>query len=328
MISADTASRRLLAVPFAVGLVFALVFVFLMTSALHAPAPHGIHVGLVAPAPIADRIESGLAARAPGAFALHRYGSDHAARQAIDDRQEDAAFVVQGGQATLLLAGATGTATTTVVRAAFTGVAGGAHLPLTVQDVKPLPATDPGGTLAVLLLIPLILASVIASILGIVIAGSRWVVARLGLLVAYAAAVGFGTTLIVDLVAGGLSGSIGAVTGVTALFVLAMAGAVLCLHRLLGAPGAVLAIVVVLMLGIPASGAFASAQFLPDFYRVISPLLPAGAAVSALRDVFYFGGNGAGWPLTVLACWAGGSMVLILIREATARAALGAVAHA
>ena len=88
----------------------------------------------------------------------------------------------------------------------------------------------------------------------------------------------------------------------TSLFVLAMAGTITCLHRWLGMAGLALAVGVLLMLGVPTSGAFANYEFLPDGYRWLSQLLPTGAAVAG--------------PLTVLGVWAGGSLLLILLRQA------------
>src|SRR5215471_14250046 len=153
----DGYRSRWLALPFAAGLSFALLFVLVMTTALWAPSPHGIPVGLVGPEAAADRVQSGLAARAPGAFSVHRYESQARAEQAIDGREVYGAFVVDRQGAHLLLASAAGVAATAVIRSAFTAAAAGAHLPLTVQDLKPLPAGDPNGALPFLLLLPLVL---------------------------------------------------------------------------------------------------------------------------------------------------------------------------
>jgi hypothetical protein len=311
-----------LALPFAAGLTFALLFVLVMTTALWAPRPHDIPVGLVAPEPAAARVWSALAARAPGAFSVHRYDSQARAEQAIDDREVYGAFVVDRQGAHLLLASAAGVAATAVIKSAFVGAAAAAHLPLTVQDLRPLPPGDPNGSLPFLLLLPLILASILASVLGAIIAGSRLVPVRLGLMVAYSAAVGLGATVVVQLVTGALGdvtrlgGVFWEVAGVTSLFVLALAGTITCLHRWLGMAGVALAVGVLLLLGVPTSGAFANYEFLPDVYRWLSQLLPPGAAVTALRSVLWFGGAAVAWPLMVLGLWAGGSLLLILLRQA------------
>jgi hypothetical protein len=309
-----SSDRRLVLAPFGLGIVFAIVFVLVVTTATRSLQPHHLPVGLVAPAPIADRVQTGLDSRAPGAFDVHRYGSEADARQAILDNHDDGALVVQGPQARVLIASAQGQAPTSAVRTVLTGIASAAHLSVTVEDVRPLPSTDPTGMLAALLLIPLILASLLGGVAGLV-APSVPTPARLGLLLVYAAAVGLGVTLTVRLVEGGLSADYWAVGGVTSLFVLAMAATVTCLQRIAGLAGLGLAVLTLLVFGLPTAGIFAPAAFLPDFYRVLSENLPPGAAVTALRDLLYLGGAGLDRPLTVLSIWAGAALVLTAVAD-------------
>lgn len=203
MLSQNLSGRRALLAPFGLGLLFALLFVFAITTATRSPQPHHLPVGLVAPAPVADRIQSTLDARAPGTFDIHRLDSESAARQAVGDNQDYGALVVNGQQARLVLASANGPAATTVIRTVLTGIATGARLSLTVEDVRPMPAADPAGSLAAVLLIPLLLASLIAAVLSIVLAPSTPFWMRLPVLAVYAAAVGIGVTLIAAAVSGG-----------------------------------------------------------------------------------------------------------------------------
>lgn len=307
--------RLALLAPFGIGLAFALLFVLTMTTATKSLQPHDLPVGLVAPAPVADQIEMSLDSRAPGAFAIHRYSSEAAARAAVRDDREYGALVVTGRGARLLLAGAKGTTTTITIRTVFTRVASAAHLPLTVEDLRPMPSSDPNGTLAVVLLIPLILASLIVAVLGFILAPWAPAAARVGLMVAYAVVVGLMVTLIADLVEGGLSAGFGEVSAAPALFVLAMSATVACLQRLAGTAGTGIAILLLLVLGLPSAGVFAPPEFLPDFYRALSPYLPPGAAVALMRDVLYLGGDGTSFPVTVLSIWAGAAIVLTFLAD-------------
>lgn len=309
-----SSDRRLALAPFALGLVFAVVFVLVVTTATRSVQPHHLSVGLVAPAPVADRVQSGLESRAPGAFDVHRHAGEAEARAAVLDGRDYGALVVQGPQARVLVASAQGQAATAAVRTVLTGIASAAHLGVTVEDVRPLPSTDPTGMLAALLLIPLILASLLGGA-GSLVAPSVPSPARLGLLLGYAAVVGLAVTLTVRLVEGGLSANFWAVGGVTSLFVLAMAATVTALQRLAGVAGLGLAVLTLLVFGLPTAGIFAPWEFLPDFYRALSQNLPPGAAVSALRDLLYFGGSGLDRPLTVLSVWAGAGLVLILLAD-------------
>jgi hypothetical protein len=309
-----SAGKRMLPAPFGIGLVFALVFVLVLTTASRSPQPHHLPVGLVAPAPVADRIQTALSAHAPGSFDVHRYGTEAAARQAVRNHREDGALVVAGPSARVVLASADGPATTAALRAVLSGIAGAAHLDVTVEDVRPLPSTDPAGTLASLLLIPLILAGLLGGVSGLLAPSSR-MRARLGLLFAYAAAVGAGVTLTVRLVEGGLPADLWTISGLTGLFVLAMGATVMCLQRLAGLAGVGLAVLTLLVLGLPTAGVFAPPEFLPYFYRALSQNLPPGAAVTALRDALYFGGAGLARPLTVLSIWAAAGVVLTVLAD-------------
>jgi hypothetical protein len=300
--------------PFALGFVFAIVFVLVITTATRSPQPHHVPVGLVAPAPIADRIQTGLESRAPGAFDVHRRGSEMDARQAVLDNRDYGALIVQGPSARVLVTGANGTATTTAIRTVFSGIASSAHLGVTVEDVRPLPSSDPAGVLAGLLLIPLILASLLGGVSGLI-APSVPVPVRLVLLVAYAATVGAGVTLTVRLVEGGLSADLWAVGGVTSLFVLAMAATVTCLQRIAGIAGLGLAVLTLLVFGLPTAGLFVPWEFLPDFYRALSQNLPPGAAVTALRDLLYLGGGDLERPLTVLSVWAAAGVLVTVVAD-------------
>lgn len=301
--------------PFGIGLVFAVLFVLSMTTATKSLHPHDLPIGLVAPTPVADRVESSLDTHAPGAFAIHRYNSETEARAAVRDNREYGAFVLTARGARLLLAGAHGAATTTVIRAAFTGVAAGTHVPLTVQDVRPMPSSDSNGTLAGVLLIPLILASLVAAVLGFLLAPWVPAAARVGLIMAYAVIVGLSVTLTAEVVEGGLSANFLEVSAVPALFVLTMATTVAWLQRIAGAAGTGIAVLLLLVLGVPAAGVFAPAEFLPDFYRLLSTYLPTAAGETLIRDVLYLGGDGAAFPITVLSIWAGTGIVLMLLAD-------------
>lgn len=301
--------------PFGIGLVFALLFVLTMTTATKSLQPHDLPVGLVAPTPVADRLQSSLDAHAPGAFAIHRYSSDADARAAVRDNREYGAFVITGRDTRLLLAGANGAATTSAIRTAFASVAGAAHLPLTVEDVRPMPSSDPNGTLAAVLLIPLILASLVVAVLGFILAPWASAAARVGLTLAYAVVVGLLVTLIADLVEGGFSASFVEASAVPVLFVLTMSTTVACLQRIAGPVGTGIAVLLLLVLGVPSAGLFAPTQFLPDFYRALSAYLPTAAGEALLRDVLYLGGDGTSVPITVLSIWGGLGIVLMLLAD-------------
>jgi hypothetical protein len=122
--------------------------------------------------------------------------------------------------------------------------------------------------------------------------------------------------LVAAAIADGLAGlgHYAAIAGLVALFSLAVAAPTAVLARI-RPPLVAVAVLAFIVFGIPASGGPANlASFTPGFLRVLSPILPLGAAASTVRNVVYFGGHATGPYLWALAAWAlAGIAVLILV---------------
>jgi hypothetical protein len=147
-----------------------------------------------------------------------------------------------------------------------------------------------------------------ASILGVA-GGSRpanihRTVIRLGALALYAVVSGLAGALIAGPLFGALSGHFLALAAIGALVVAAAAAATVALQILFGIVGIGLAILLFVVLGNPSAGGPYPAPLLPAFWRVIGPLLPPGAGVTAVRNTVYFSGHAIGGALLVLACYA------------------------
>ena len=70
-------------------------------------------------------------------------------------------------------------------------------------------------------------------------------------------------------------------------------------------------ILVLICLGNPSSGGPVPRPLLNGFYSGLNPVMPQGAALSALRGVQYFGGSGIGAGLVSLAIWAAAGLILL-----------------
>jgi hypothetical protein len=117
--------------------VFAAAFVALTLSAFHSPVPHGIPVGITAPAAVTGQVEDTLASRAPGRFDLRVYPSEAGARAGIARRQVDGALIADGGHRRLLVAQAGGNGPAQALTQVFTAMAVSSGRPLAVTDVVP-----------------------------------------------------------------------------------------------------------------------------------------------------------------------------------------------
>ena len=72
---------------------------------------------------------------------------------------------------------------------------------------------------------------------------------------------------------------------------------------LLGTLGVGLTLILFVVLGNPSAGGAYPPPLLPAFWRAISPALPNGAGVQALRHIVYFGSYGITGNLLVIAAY-------------------------
>jgi nucleotide-binding universal stress UspA family protein len=304
---------------------FAGAFVVLVLSAFHAPSPHGLPVGIVAPATVTGHVQNALGRAAPGGFDLRGYGGEAAARAAIAHGQLAGALIAAPGRLRLLVAQAAGAAPAQAVTSAISAFAARARMPLTVTDVVP---PLPGDSMAlspffvILAVVFPSLAAGSASALVFRRARPAWCVAAP---VVVAVVTGVVAAGIADGVAG--LGHYAVIAGIVALFALAVAAPTAALGRI-WPPLVAAAVLVFVVFGIPVSGGPSGlASFGPAFLRVLHPALPVGVAASAVRGAVYFDGFGTAGPLWVLAAWAVAGVGALTLVTARRRApAVAAVA--
>ncbi|GAA2392752.1 hypothetical protein GCM10010420_16750 [Streptomyces glaucosporus] len=262
-------------------------------------APRDLPVGVAGPAAATAPLERSLAARG-GAFEVHRYAGEAAAREAIENREVYGAVVVSAGGPELLTASAASPAVAQLLREAVAGQAP-PGTEVRVTDVVAAPPSDPRGAALGASLLPLSLAGVATGVL----------VWRFGLRGPYAPAALLAAAALAGAVAaalghgwlGVLTGDWWAEAGTLALAVLAVGSAVAGLAALLGPAGIGLGALTVVLLGNPFSGAASAPELLPEPAGALGQWLPPGAAGTALRSVAYFDGHGAAGPVLVLALW-------------------------
>ena len=301
---------------------FAALFVTLVLSAFHAPAPHDLPVGIVAPAAVTGHIEDALNAGGQSAFDLQVYGSPASARAAIEHRDVDGALIASPAGLHLLVAEADGTGPAQALTRAFGTLAARSGRPLTVTDVAPPLPGDTQALSPFFLILGVLIPSLAAGSASALVfrrAHPAWCVAAP---VAVAVVIGAIAAGIADGVSG--LGSYAAIAGIVALFSVAISAPTAALGRL-WPPLISAAVLVFLVLGIPASGGPANlARFTPAFLRLLHPALPLGAGADAVRSAVYFDGYGTAGPAWVLAAWAAaGLAALALVATLRRPAAVG-----
>jgi len=311
--------RAALAGAAATGLTFLLAWSW--AGATHSPAPHHVPVAITAPATTEHQLSAALA---PAGFTLVPYSTEQQAATAVRHGDVAGAVIINGsGQLDLLTASAGGPVPAQVLTETFQSVAAADHAAFTATDLVPLPAGDRlGATGFLLVLATLIGALAVGAALGL--AGPALTRTRLALTATgYAIATAAAATLLADAGLGALTGHVLPVLVLLALLALAVTLPVAAATRRAGVRALPAAALLLLGLGIPATGLPAGlGSFTPSFYHWLAPVLPNSATVYALRDSLYFGGTHLATPFLSLACWiVAGLIILVIPARTTAPAA-------
>ncbi|MEU8590475.1 ABC transporter permease [Streptomyces sp. NPDC048664] len=303
--------RRVVAI---VVLIPALVALALWSFAWPAArtAPHHLPLGVAGPPAAAAQAEQGLT-RHEGAFEIHRYADEAAARDAIEHRTVYGAVVVTARGPELLTASAAGPVVAQALQQAVTRQAASEGSPVRVRtvDVVAAPPTDPRGSALAASVLPMAMVGIGAgaavTLLGL--RGRRAVTALVGA----SALVGVVAAAIADSWLGVVTGDWWVETGALGLSTLAVGAAVAGVAALAGQRGVALVSLVVMLLGNPFSGAASAPQMLPEPVGTIGQWLPPGAGASLLRSVAFFDGAAASGPALTLAWWAVIGLGLVLL---------------
>ncbi|WP_215451288.1 ABC transporter permease [Streptomyces sp. ATCC 21386] len=301
--------RRMVAIVVLVPLVAALaLWAFAWPGA--RTAPRDLPLGVAGPAAAVTQVEQQLEQR-DGAFEIHRYADEAAARDAIEGRDVYGAVVVSPAGPKLLTASAASPMVAQLLQQAVTEQAAQEGARVTTTDVVAGPANDPRGAVFGSSVLPLALAGT-ASGAMVTLLGLRRGRAAAALIGA-AALVGAVAATLADSWLGVLGGHWWAEAGALGLATLAVGATVAGLAALLGRAGLGLGALLIVFLGNPFAGASSAPQMLPEPAGALGQLLPPGAGASLLRSVSFFDGAGALAPALVLTAWAVLGLTAILL---------------
>ena len=229
------------------------------------------------------------------------YPSKSAAISAIDQGKIYGAYVSGRSGDTFLAAPAKSFFAQIELQPAFVAAAHKLHRPITIQNVKPLPRSDPVGAVVGFLLLPLLIGGYLAAVLvfkaAAGTAAARW---RASILIGYAIVGAVLTDLIAGLGIGAYASShfwplLPCFMLITGAVVLAAAA----IQGLFGGLGTILVLIAFIILGGAGAGG-GGLYMLPVYWRNIGVLFPPQNAVTLIRQVLYFGGHDITTPLVVL----------------------------
>ncbi|POM24377.1 hypothetical protein BTM25_30060 [Actinomadura rubteroloni] len=280
-------------------------------------------VPIVAAGPGAAAVAQRLERERPGAFDVTTVRDEAAARAAVTGRDAYGALLAgPSGVRVLVASGASPVVAQQLEQIAQPAQAGASAR---VEDLAPLPASDPRGAGFGALVLPLIMSGIGASVLfTYALRSAAWRAAGVAV---FAVAGGLASTALAQGWLGVLSGPYAPVAACTALAVAAVAGTVTGLASF-GQAGLGAGALTFLLLGNPLSGAASAPELLPEPWGAIGQWLPPGAAVTLIRSAAFFDGSGAGRPLAILAGWAVAGLLLLAAGAVRARAAEHEPVHA
>ena len=270
--------------------------------------PRDLPIGVAGPATATEPIERRLAAR-EGAFELHRFADQAAAREGIEDREVYGAFVVTPEGPKVLTASAASTAVTQLLTraAAETGA-----------DVEDVVTAGPRATALGSSVLPLVIAGILTGVVAALAASSGG--GRAGLVVAGSVLTGLVATAIIQGWLDIVEGDWLANAAVLSLTVLAIASILAGLHAVMGTAGLAIGALTMIFVCNPFSGVGSAPELLPEPAGAIGQLMPPGAGGNLLRSTGFFEGAGAGEHLTVLAIWVVAGMAFLAAAGVRGRA--------
>jgi hypothetical protein len=255
--------------------------------------PRDLPIGVVGAAP----------ATPEGAFEVHRYDDEAAARDAISDREIYGAWVATPDGMKVL----TSSAGSSLVAQLITHAAQEAGVE-SVEDVAPATAHAAALPSSVL---PMLIAGILTGVLATVLTSSA--LGRVGLLLGGSVLGGLVATAIVQSWLDVVGGSWIANAGALSLTILTIAATIAGLKAWFGEAGLIGGALAMVLIGNPFSGVGSAPEMLPQPVGGIGQLMPPGAGGNLLRSTGFFDGAAAGGYALVLVVWALAGVALVLL---------------
>ena len=229
-------------------------------------------------------------------------------------RDVDGIVVVGPSTSRIVVAGAAGDTSTTLIESVFGAALSARGQQVPVEVVHPFASGDAHGLILFFLVLATLISTLVVQAVLLARAARARVALWLGVNAAWAVLAGAVGVAAATWIAGGYdTAALVPMGGLVALTALAAGTFVAGFARLLGAAGLGLSALVIILLDLISSGGPAGSTILPDVYRWMSPWMPAGQLNSALRGTLYFGGEGVALPVLVISAWLALGLVLVII---------------
>lgn len=290
----------------------------LMGFSMHAPTVSDMPVAVVGQTTAgADEAAAGLQEGLGDVVDLRVYGSVEEADAAVLAQDVVAVYVLpatEGGPALLHTASGAGASQQAAVTAIFSQIAAAQELPLEQTDIAPLSEDDTGGSTSMYLGMAWIMAGfLICAVLRGGAPTMRTMREQVPLLAGWAVGMSVWLWFLFSVLVGAVHGNAGALIGIGALTIFATSMAAAVFTRTIGMAAVPVVVVVLMLVGVPASGGGLSLYMVPELFRSLHDVLPLPAAVNVVRSLSYLGGEGVGASVLVIAIWGAVALAVNLV---------------
>lgn len=290
----------------------------LMGFSMHAPTISGMPVAVVGQTTAgADEAAAGLQEGLGDVVDLRVYGSVEEADAAVLAQDVVAVYVLPGvedASALLHTASGAGASQQAAVTAIFSQIAAVQETPLEQTDIAPLSEDDTGGSTSMYLGMAWIMAGfLICAVLRGGAPTMRTMREQGPVLAGWAVGMSVWLWFLFSVLIGAVHGNAGALIGIGALTIFATSMATAVFTRTIGMAAVPVVVVVLMLVGVPASGGGLSLYMVPELFRSLHDVLPLPAAVNVVRSLSYLGGEGVGASVLVIAAWGLIALIVNLI---------------
>ncbi|MBS4752769.1 DUF3533 domain-containing protein [Nocardioides sp. zg-ZUI104] len=323
-VAIDPRGSMIRAVAWVIGVLFLqFAFIFSYVAAFHDPTPHDLKVQVVAPEAAraqAQQLVDQLNRLSGNPLDASLADSESKARADVRNGDQIAALVLRPEQSSdlLLVASGSGDSVEEAASGVLTKVVEEQQRTVEKDDLVPFQSGDARGLTGFYLVVGWAVGSylfptVIALARGDRPRSIRAAAMRLGALVPYALASGFGGALIVDPLLGAQTGHFWelGLLGTAASF--SIAAVAIGLEALLGVIGIGATLLLIVIIGNPSAGGAFQAGVMPTFWRVVGDWIPTGAGVDGVRQIVYFDSADLTRPYLVLLAYAVVGIALTLL---------------
>ncbi|RDV45654.1 hypothetical protein DOE76_07465 [Leifsonia sp. ku-ls] len=273
-------------------------------GAFHAPQPHDLPVAVVGQGPAAQVFAQTLNDKAPAELDVTTVPTAAQAKREIADQKLAAAYEVSGDHATIHVSTAASETQSSAAEKLFLPIAYQQHLPVTIDDVRPVPADDGTGQGLFFLMVALSVGGYSSAIALAAVTARRGIGWRIAVSAATALVVAGIGCVVAGPIFHVLNGNEWGIWLLAALYTFGIIVIGVGLHPFLGRWTTPALTLLFVMLNVTSCGGIFPQDLQPPFFAGLNTFWDGAAWLDAVRALTYFPGRLFGFDGLKLALWA------------------------